>query len=160
MDRPGCRPAAAGTPLRRHPLPGALIHAAADSDTPDLVADTVREALDGPVIHDHLTTGPTYYALVAHGRGLRWLGANDTPLLTTGTYLGVPALDRTTPPGTHWVTPPRHRNDLCPHGRVFDLILAGRRALRATAPETPNPEPLKAADHTSGTSNRQRSASC
>ncbi|AZQ32141.1 hypothetical protein EJ357_47465 [Streptomyces cyaneochromogenes] len=61
------------------------------------------------------------------------MGANDTPLLATGSYLGVPALDRTTPPGTHWVTPPCHRNGLCPHDAVLDLILRARRALRAAA---------------------------
>jgi len=109
----------------------------------------MRDALDGPVIHDHLTTGPTYYALVPYAPGIPWLGANDTPLLGHGTYLGVPALERTAPPGTFWITPPRHRGDLCPHHTVFDLINTGRRALRTAetanrddGTNTPPPEQL------------------
>ncbi|WP_406436575.1 hypothetical protein OHB14_62005 [Streptomyces sp. NBC_01613] len=126
-------------------IPGDLVHAATGSDQPERVAETVRDALDGPVIHDHLTTGPTYYALVPYSRGIPWLGANDTPLLGPDTYLGIPALEHTTPPGTFWVTPPRHRGDLCAHGSVFDLILTGRRHLRAATSNnanTPPPEQL------------------
>lgn len=119
-------------------IPGALVHAATGSDTPDRVAQAVSDALDGPVIHDQLTAGPTYYALVPYAPGISWLGANDTPLLGPDTYLGVPALNRTAPPGTYWVLPPRHRNHLCRHDAVFDLILTGRRQLRAAASDNTN----------------------
>ncbi|MER6233376.1 hypothetical protein ACFY1L_46215 [Streptomyces sp. NPDC001663] len=121
-------------------VPGQLIHAAAGSDQPEHVAQVVRDALDGPVIHDHLTAGPTYYALVPYAPAIPWLGANDTPLLGPDTYLGIPTLDHTAPPGTYWVTPPRHRNHLCPHDAVFDLILTGRRTLHESANNTPPPE--------------------
>ncbi|MFF4361021.1 hypothetical protein [Streptomyces sp. NPDC001604] len=122
-------------------IPGPLIHAATGSDQPDHLAQTMQDRLDGPVIHDHLTTGATYYALVPYGPGIPWLGANDTPLLGHGVYLGVPALERTAPPGTYWITPPRHRNDLCAHDAVFDLVLEGRRHLRAAASNNTNAPP-------------------
>ncbi|MFI6567111.1 hypothetical protein [Streptomyces sp. NPDC050534] len=112
-------------------IPGRLIHAAAGSDAPDQVSRMLRDTLDGPVIHDHLSVGPAYYALGPHGRHIAWPGGNDTPLLSAGVYLGVPALERTTPPGTFWITPARYRNDLCRHDPVHRLINTGRRELRA-----------------------------
>ncbi|MFF0737729.1 hypothetical protein ACFYVK_39720 [Streptomyces chartreusis] len=57
-------------------IPGTLIDAAVGSDTPDRVAGVLRTVLDGPVIHDRLSTGPVHYA---HGRGIPWWNANDTP---------------------------------------------------------------------------------
>jgi hypothetical protein len=124
-------------------IPGDLLHAATHSSAPERVAQTMRDMLDGPVIHDHLTTGPTYYALVPYRPRTPWLGANDTPLLGPDTYLGIPALEHTTPPGTYWVTPPRHRGDLCAHDTVFDLILTGRRALRTATADDSNTPPTQ-----------------
>jgi hypothetical protein len=124
-------------------IPGDLLHAATGSSEPEQVARAVRGMLDGPVIHDPLTTGAAYYALVPYGRSTPWLGANDTPLLGPDVYLGVPVLDHTTPPGTHWVTPPRYRNDLCAHDSVCQLILTGRRQLRATTVDDTNTPPDK-----------------
>ncbi|WP_307671764.1 hypothetical protein [Streptomyces sp. V4I2] len=127
-------------------IPGILIHAATHThtDAPELLAQAVRNALDGPVIHDHLSTGATYYALIPHSRGLPWLGTHDTPLLGPGTYLGIPALEHTTPPGTYWLIPPRHRGDLCAPDAVLQLINTARRTLRTTThnntPATPAPE--------------------
>ncbi|MFG3187050.1 hypothetical protein [Streptomyces nigra] len=47
----------------------------------------------------------------------------------------MPALHRTAPPGTYWVIPPRYRNDFFPREAVFDLIVKGRRQLRAATPQ-------------------------
>lgn len=115
-------------------VPGVLVHTAAGTDMPEQVADMLCAVLDGPVIHDHLSAGPVYYALAAYGRGTSWWGADDTPLLTTGSYLGVPVLHRIAPPGTYWMIPPRYRNDLCSREAVFGLIVKGRRQLRAVTP--------------------------
>jgi len=118
-------------------LPGDLVSAAVSSAAADQVADALAKLLQGPVIHDHRSTGATYYALINWGAGvIQQMDQNDdAPCLSTGTYLGVPRIDRREPPGTYWVVPPRYDGDLCRPGAVRSLIAKGRRtlALHATA---------------------------
>ncbi|MFD8914223.1 hypothetical protein [Streptomyces sp. NPDC059575] len=125
-------------------IPGDLLHAAVGSGD-------VGDALNGPVIHDVRTLGPTYWALVPHQDG--WPGEPETPLLSHGTYLGVPDLTVSGPPGSFWVTPPRRQHRLCRAEDVLALIAHGRReleqqhtgkaeALRAFARQLPSPDAL------------------
>jgi hypothetical protein len=108
---------------------GPLVYAALDSDVPDIVAEALSERLSGPVIHDHRTAGPTYYALIQWHAGLVWDYGESAPCLQSESYLGVPRLDLREPPGTYWVVPPRYDGDLCRPQAVRDLIDAGRRQL-------------------------------
>ncbi|MFJ8364015.1 hypothetical protein [Streptomyces sp. NPDC093984] len=120
-------------------IPGVLVHAAAGSDSPHTVAATIARELRGPVIHDRLTVGPTYYALVPWWPHIHWEGANDTPYLGPGVFLGVPDIGRTEPPGSYWVTQPRHRFHLCRREDVFDFIVRARcelRKIREAAPDS------------------------
>ncbi|MFI8346640.1 hypothetical protein [Streptomyces sp. NPDC085596] len=132
-------------------IPGELLHAAVGSGA-------VGDALDGPVIHDVRTLGPTYWALVP--RQDDWPGDAETPLLSHGTYLGVPDLTVIGPPGSFWVTAPRRRHHLCRAEEVLALIACGRRelrqerttdaeVLRALAQELPAPDTLSD-DHRRG----------
>ncbi|MFG3097138.1 hypothetical protein [Streptomyces sp. NPDC048202] len=118
----------------------------------------MSNALDGPVIHDVRTLGPTYWALVPHQDD--WPGDPEAPLLSHGTYLGVPDLTVTGPPGSFWVAPPRHRDHLCRTEDVLALIACGRRelgqdhttraeTLNALAQELPPPDTLSD-DHLRG----------
>lgn len=111
-------------------IPGAIVHAAVGSDDREALADALRAELRGPVIHDVRTVGPTYWALLPWRPHLHWDGAADTPYLGPGTYLGVPDVDHTEPPGSYWTTPPRHQHDFCDPGLVFDFIVRGRHQLR------------------------------
>ncbi|MFH9431173.1 hypothetical protein ACH4JZ_23160 [Streptomyces sp. NPDC017615] len=103
-------------------IPGDLVHAAVGSED----GRDVANALDGPVIHDVRTLGPTYWALVPHHDRP---GDPETPFLGVGTYLGVPDLTVTAPPGSFWVRPPCHRHHLCGPEDVLALITDGRREL-------------------------------
>ncbi|MEV6809831.1 hypothetical protein [Streptomyces sp. NPDC051132] len=115
-------------------IPGDTVHAAVGTDDREKVAATVRDQLHGPVIFDVRTLlGPTYWALVRHRTGTPWPGAADTPLLGPGTYLGVPDLGITAPPGAYWVVQPHGRDHLCELPAVADLIRRGRAAAEAPA---------------------------
>lgn len=108
-------------------IPGPLVHAALGSADEDVVAELLSLRLRGPVIHDHRSTGPTYYALIQWHAGLIWDRGETAPCLRGDTYLGVPHIDRREPPGTYWVAPPRYAGDLCRPQAVRDLIDAGRQ---------------------------------
>ncbi|PBC98703.1 hypothetical protein BX281_6784 [Streptomyces sp. Ag82_O1-15] len=110
-------------------LTGALVHAALDSDDPGVVTEGLSARLRGPVIHDHRTTGQTYYALIQWHAGLVWDYNRSAPCLRDDTYLGVPRIDRREPPGTYWVVPPRYDGNLCKPQAVRDLVDAGYRQL-------------------------------
>lgn len=110
-------------------ISGDLVHAAVGCEGPGQVADALTERLRGPIIHDHRTVGPTYYALIQWHAGLVWDYGELAPCLQGETYLGVPRLDRREPPGTYWVVPPRYEGDLCRPQAVRELIDAGRRQL-------------------------------
>ncbi len=108
---------------------GDLVYAALDCHAPEQVTTAVRQSLDGPVIHDHRTAGPTYYALIQWHAGMVWDYGDTAPCLEGDTYLGVPRIDRREPPGTYWVVPPRYEGDLCKPQAVRALIDTGRREL-------------------------------
>ncbi|MFK4104520.1 hypothetical protein ACI2L1_31480 [Streptomyces sp. NPDC019531] len=108
-------------------LTEALVNGALRPDAPDLVAKALAERLDGPVIHDYRTAGPTYYALIQWHAGLVWDYSETAPCLQSDTYLGVPRIGRREPPGTYWVVPPRYEGDLCRPQAVRDLIDAGHQ---------------------------------
>ncbi|MFB6933569.1 hypothetical protein [Streptomyces chartreusis] len=110
-------------------VPGSLVHAALGSADADVVAELLPLRLRGPVIHDHRSTGPTYYALIQWHAGLIWDRGETAPCLQGDTYLGVPHIDRREPPGTYWVAPPRYEGDLCRPQAVRDLIDAGRQQI-------------------------------
>ncbi|NYV72823.1 hypothetical protein [Streptomyces sp. UH6] len=115
-------------PLGRHfsavRIPVALVHSALDVDDSDgrRLAAVLRSSLNGPVIRDQRASGGVYYALVPWWSASGWSEGDGVHLLGDGVYLGVPALKRTDPPGSHWVLLPKHRHDLCSTGRVADLI--------------------------------------
>lgn len=109
-------------------IPAHIMHAALDTDDPAAIADALAFDLGGPVIWDGHATSP-YYALIQWHAGLVWDGAEDTPCLATNTYLGVPSLGHTEPPGPHWVVAPRRDGDLCRPSTVRTFIARARRKL-------------------------------
>lgn len=113
-------------------LPGHLVHAAVGSEDPGHLATVLSKWLHGPVIHDHRTAGPTYYALIQWHAGLVWDCGDIAPCLQDGTYLGVPRFDRRQPPGTYWVVAPRYEGDLCRPQAVRELVAAGRWRLSSS----------------------------
>ncbi|MFC5660727.1 hypothetical protein [Streptomyces nogalater] len=115
-------------------IPGVIIHAAVGTDDRQAVADTVGAQVRGPVIHDVCAVGPTYWALVPWHPGSHWSGTTEISYLGPVTYLGVPDLGCTEPPGPYWVTPPRHCRDLCHPETVLDLIVRGGHRLRHEPP--------------------------
>lgn len=110
-------------------LPEHLVHAALGTTDPDEVATRLTEQLDGPVIHDTYSVGHPYYPLIQWHAGVVWESSDDAPCLGEGTYMGVPHISRTTPPGTHWLVPPRREGDLCQPEAVQRLIQHARAAL-------------------------------
>ncbi|APY87767.1 hypothetical protein DCW30_34420 [Streptomyces alfalfae] len=113
-------------------MPEPLVYAALDTTEPQEVARLLTQVLAGPVIYDGRTMGGTYYALVRPREQTdeprAWKHEVAAPLLSDGTFLGVPRLDRTQPPGTHWVVPPAFEGDLCPERWVAAFVAKGRRA--------------------------------
>ncbi|MFD4631217.1 hypothetical protein ACFVYR_18455 [Streptomyces sp. NPDC058284] len=109
-------------------LPERLVHAAVRSTDPQEVAARLAQSLNGPVIYDGRTMGGTYYALTRPRRKGAWRHQDVAPWLGTDTYLGVPKLTRTEPPGTHWVVAPRYEGDLCEPLAVEALSRIGRSA--------------------------------
>ncbi|MFF9582511.1 hypothetical protein [Streptomyces achromogenes] len=101
------------------------MHEAVGSDDHQAVATAARTELRGPLIRDVLATGPTYWALTEYHTGVTWVDVARTPLLGWGTYLGVPDITVTEPPGPYWVEPPRWRGDLCYRPTLFDFIMRG-----------------------------------
>ncbi|MFD5700632.1 hypothetical protein [Streptomyces lasiicapitis] len=108
-------------------VPTERVHAAVGSSDPDVVAATLAEWLDGPVIRDTRHSNGAYYVLVRPGA--QWDGAEE--YLGKDTYLGVPRIGDVTMLAA-WVVQPRHPGNVCD--------VAHLRALLATA------EPLKAID--------------
>ncbi|GGP59389.1 DUF6415 family natural product biosynthesis protein [Streptomyces melanogenes] len=112
-------------------ISAAIIHAAAQSGSPDAVAVYLARVMDGPVIHDPYAQSVSYFALVPVGACTQ----HDTPdvqRLAPGTWLGVPDVPRTARPGTYWIRPPRRREDLCVPAGVDQVVRVGRQ--RSTAP--------------------------
>ncbi|NUP19892.1 MAG: hypothetical protein HOZ81_28190 [Streptomyces sp.] len=101
-------------------LPGALVHAAAQSDEPSAVRACLAERLGGPVIRD--PAFDRYYALVQTSIDPVRI-APRTEYLGSGTYLGVPRTNRTeldeTTRDSYWSVPMARPGALC---RVADVL--------------------------------------
>lgn len=109
-------------------IPPQLVHAALGTTDPAAIAEALACDLGGPVIHDgHATSN--YYALIQWHAGMVWDGEDDTPCLARDHYLGVPHLNRTAPPGPHWVVSPRHDEQLCRLSTVRVFIARARKKL-------------------------------
>ncbi|GAV39952.1 hypothetical protein [Streptomyces acidiscabies] len=93
----------------------------------------LAKELRGPVVHDRHEIGVSYYALVP-AEPLKWPYPDEAPYLTSDTsdsWLGVPDISRTRPPGSHWTVPPRFVGDLCRMERLAGFILRSLPVLRA-----------------------------
>ncbi|MDX3019846.1 hypothetical protein [Streptomyces acidiscabies] len=121
-----------GRPFSAVRIPGSLIHLVSGSTAHKPVASFLAEELRGPVIHDRHEIGVSYYALVP-AEDLKW-PYPEAPYLTSGTtesWLGVPDISRTRPPGCHWTVPPRFVGDLCRIERLAGFILRSLPVLHA-----------------------------
>ncbi|WP_399926659.1 hypothetical protein [Streptomyces kanamyceticus] len=106
-------------------LPEALVQAAVGATAPQQVAVRLARLVEGPVVYDGRALGGSYYALTKPSRTRAWQHQDSAPRLSSGTYLGVPRLDRTGPPGTYWLVHPRFEGDLCEPAAVAALIGLG-----------------------------------
>ncbi len=114
-------------PLGRHfeaaCLPARLVLAAVGTYDPPEITERLTRFLNGPAFFDDRVMGGTFDILMrTHRTGHVWKYQDLAPRLGVGTYLGVPRMDRTKPPGTHWVVPPRFPGDLCEPATVEALI--------------------------------------
>ncbi|GAA0598586.1 hypothetical protein GCM10010394_30180 [Streptomyces crystallinus] len=107
-------------------LPAPIVHTAAGSEDPDVVAAFLARTLPGgAVIHDAYGVGVWYYALAPPGTHAGWR-APDAECLRPGTWLGVPRPDLTARPGPHWALPPLRAGSVCAAGAVDELVALGR----------------------------------
>jgi hypothetical protein len=104
-----------------------LVWAAAGSTDAETVARFLAGRLRGGVFAH--PAGRRYYALVGTDAGRHWREP-DAEVVGAGTYLGVPAVDRTAA-GTaaFWVVPVVQPGALCAARDVAELVAAGRAAL-------------------------------
>ncbi|MEV0259628.1 hypothetical protein AB0H82_35950 [Streptomyces sp. NPDC050732] len=109
-------------------LPEALVQAAVGVTAPQVVAARLAWLIKGPVVYDGRTLGGSYYTLMKPCRDRVWKHQDCAPRLSRGTYLGVPRLDRTEPPGPYWIMRPRFQGDLCEPAAVAALIGLGQNA--------------------------------
>ncbi|MFE4535708.1 hypothetical protein ACFRKB_11575 [Streptomyces scopuliridis] len=121
-----------GKPYDAVRMPLALVHAAAESSAPDVVASVLAEVLDGPVI---CFPGVWYYALVPSGTCETWRAA-EALVRGRGGWLGIPRPDRTepTPVTPYWAVPVEQAGKLCDPAAVAELLRVGRARLEGVAP--------------------------
>ncbi|GGV13508.1 hypothetical protein [Streptomyces spectabilis] len=98
-------------------VPAERIHAAADSDKPEVVATVLHAWIDGPVFRDFRSSMGPYYVLISTGAD--WDGPDER--LTTDTYLGVPRPGHSTML-SRWVVLPSHPGALCDTRHVQTLL--------------------------------------
>ncbi|MFE2848754.1 hypothetical protein ACFXKS_35575 [Streptomyces scopuliridis] len=112
-------------------MPLTLVHAAAGSSAPDVVASVLAEALDGPVI---CHPNAWYYALVPRGTCETWRAA-EAVVRGPGAWLGIPRPDRTdpTPVTPYWAVPLEDVGKLCAPDAVAELLRVGRTWFEGTA---------------------------
>lgn len=110
-----------------------VVHAAVGSDSSAQVATHLGQLLCGPVVYDRRVAGATYYALIQWSADLVWAHDEVAPCLARGIYMGVPRVDRRTPPGTYWVVAPRYVGNLCTAQAVATLVETGRQRLIRSA---------------------------
>ncbi|EPH45336.1 hypothetical protein ABT390_35585 [Streptomyces aurantiacus] len=107
-------------------VPAQRVHAAVGSNDPQIVASSLRDWLEGPVIRDLRSSMGPYYVLISPNAAA-WDGAEER--LSTDTYLGVPR------PGqlslqAHWVVPLAAPGDLCDPA-YLSALLATSESLKA-----------------------------
>ncbi|MEV8568129.1 hypothetical protein AB0436_21550 [Streptomyces sp. NPDC051322] len=102
------------------------MHAAVDSDEPDVVSSVLAAALDGPVICDQ--SSHRYYVLVPPRTTATWAVPN-TECLGAPTWLGVPRMGENGPGCrrvTYWSVPMVTAGQLCGPLRLSQLIRVGQ----------------------------------
>ncbi|MGC9376173.1 putative ATP-grasp-modified RiPP [Streptomyces sp. MH13] len=114
-------------------MPAHVVHAAVRTQDRDRVAVALGELLGGSIICDRRVAGGTYYALIQGHAALVWAYDEIATCLGSGTYLGIPRIDRQQPPGTYWVVPPRYEGDLCAPRAITALVSSGRARLTEQA---------------------------
>jgi hypothetical protein len=110
-------------------IPADLVWSAAGSTGAETAARFLAGTLRGGVFAH--PAGRRYYALVGTDAGRHWREP-DAEVLGAGTYLGVPAVDRTsaaTDLAAFWVVPMTRPGALCAARDVAELVAAGRAAL-------------------------------
>ncbi|MEV8389015.1 MULTISPECIES: hypothetical protein [unclassified Streptomyces] len=120
-----------GGPYDAVRMPLTLVHAAADSSAPDVVASVLTEVLDGPVIcHPH----HWYYALVPPGTCETWRSA-EAVVRGPGAWLGIPRPDRKEPTAVnpYWAVPVEQAGKLCAPDTVAELLRVGRARAEGAA---------------------------
>ncbi|MEN8649622.1 hypothetical protein ABCR94_02955 [Streptomyces sp. 21So2-11] len=103
-------------------IPAEVMRAARPDPLPDIL---------GPVVLDPYASH--FYALVPPGTTHSW----RSPLarcLGRGAWLGVPHVERTQPPGLHWVAPMETAGALCSPTALSDLISKGHDQLTSRHP--------------------------
>ncbi|MFE4370506.1 hypothetical protein ACFRMN_20135 [Streptomyces sp. NPDC056835] len=108
-------------------MPLTLVHAAAESSAPDVVAGVLAEVLNGPVIcHPR----HWYYALVPPGTCETWRSA-EAVVRGRGGWLGIPNPDHTepTPVTPYWAVPVEQVGKLCTAEAVAELLRVSRARL-------------------------------
>lgn len=99
---------------------------------PTAVGESIVDAgLEGPVVRD--PRGSVDYFLVPPGTAGIWVtpkGVADVTCLGTATWLTVPSLPVTTPPGAHWIQAPDGSGQLVDPERLADALarVAGGRS--------------------------------
>lgn len=91
---------------------------------PTAVGEVVVEAgIEGPVVRD--PRGSADYFLVPPGTSATWVtpdGVTDVTCLGTATWLTVPSLPVTAPPGAHWIQAPDGSGLLVAPERLADAL--------------------------------------
>ncbi|PVE04653.1 hypothetical protein Y717_10685 [Streptomyces scopuliridis RB72] len=120
-----------GRPYDAVRMPRSLVHAAAESSAPDVVAAMLAEVLDGPVI---CHPGAWYYALVPPETCRSWRAA-EAVVRGPGAWLGIPRPDRTepTPVTPYWAVPVEQVGKLCTAEAVAELLRVGRARLEGAS---------------------------
>lgn len=120
-----------GGPYDAVRMPLALVHAAAGSSAPDVLAGVLAEVLNGPVIcHPR----HWYYALVPPGTCETWRSA-EAMVRGRGGWLGIPRPDCTKPDpvAPYWAVPVEQAGKLCAPAAVAELLRVGRSRLEGGA---------------------------
>lgn len=104
-------------------IPARTMTAGVGSGEEEEIAGFLAETIAGPVIAD---PGIWFYALVPAGTSASWISRYSTCLGHTH-WLGVPRIDRDTPPGPHWAVPMERAGTLCKTKPVEEFVaMAGR----------------------------------
>jgi hypothetical protein len=106
-------------------LPYGIIHTAAGTKEHGGVCRYLRRSLrGGPVFVQ--PRGELYYALVSLAATRRWRVPN-IEVVSAGTYLGVPSLERVWPYGldSYWAVPPTLPSRLCGPAALGRLVATG-----------------------------------